>query len=1452
MKRALRIGAKVIGWTLLSVVALLLSVLLTVILLGRTDWGHHKILAIALPQIQKQLDGHLKIGRIGGDLTHGLVLYDVEVDDVERQPVVRLAALTVRYNLFGLTHHQIDLTELKVEQAWVQVRVMRDGRLNVATIAKPSTTPEPPPDPNAKPYSIAIGKVWADLEARYDAPRADPPYNHINGKAHLEGHARIDGSRIEAKLETLTLATVRPLVAQIALKGGVKLNGGAISADDLRLVLDTEGAQLRKLLPNVKLRGKWQVELDASGPAHQLAVTVHARPPAGSLDVAAELATGGQSFDLDRLTWTATVKARGIDPVAAVAGTPHGDVRLDASGEGKGTHGSVELASLVAAVAGAHVDAHGRFTLAGNGQVDADVAARDLSQLRTLGINGIAGSLHAKAQVTKSGTHIGANVDAAGTQLSFAGNHVGRLQVHVHEQDFIGEAHVAAVGIKSSGLVLDSLNLDASGTTAAIKLALSAHGPNATWVDVQLHGTPTVARHNGSNAVTGADLTIDNLAVARQQQKWATTKPATVRVHGGVVVDGLALASGAQKLNLSARYRFDDGALEAHVQGRALDARQLAALAQPAQAAANVPKTSLNLDVAARGTSAKPVADVALEGYSERNDQLGIPRIDAKLTLRYADDRAKGDLACNAGGQSVKTTLDLPLVLTGSRPLALDLEVKDVALAQWRRMLPATLAELDGKLDASVKATGTTDRPELAVDVHGRAVALGEQAKNNDLHVTLGYKNKELSAKADVTLQQQVLGRNAGALSVELSLPLGLTLGMLQSKPAALLQQLQSRTRLAAKVKLTKLDLARFPFAALGLAPPVRAGELDGSMKLTGTMRQPLVAFDLEGHQLAAGKADKIELALSAGYRKDKATVDLSVSLRGSPLVKLQGEAPIDVERLLNHQSISGTPLKVDGQIPGFDLARVQDVVPQLAGKLTAAVVVRGTVAKPTAKLDADIAQLNLGTMQYDKFQAQVVYDDAQAVAKIEAHEVKGGNLSVAATLPAAAAQPIAATVRAQNFYVDLANQNLTNPRLVKGTLSAQIDAHGPRSAPTITGFVRFDNGQLALADDPRLYTNIKVDVGIAPGRITLKSAEAKLGEGSIKANGYVALDGLKPKSMDLRAYPRKFPIAPGNIGTFVDADVHAQGSGDAEGMTGTITIEKGTARLPALADVAGRQLQSTGPLPDVKFTDPEALRAAAKEKKDEAEAATISLSAKIPGPFHIRGKELSTDLSGNLGVDIAGSTVRVRGRVEAGAGWIEILSRRYNIEKLQVVLAGEIDPNPQLDVRLTREMSEAMLVIEVHGTAKKPQLLLSCDPPIYDQSEIIGAILSGDPAQQREDNRSLDQKATGAISGLVVGKIKDQIAPNLPIDVIKVDTGGSSSSDSTGLGDTRIEVGKYITDTIYVSYVHQFGLTTIGTQRLNANEADLEWRFKKRYELETAFGDAAVGRVNLYWTVRY
>jgi translocation and assembly module TamB len=270
-----------------------------------------------------------------------------------------------------------------------------------------------------------------------------------------------------------------------------------------------------------------------------------------------------------------------------------------------------------------------------------------------------------------------------------------------------------------------------------------------------------------------------------------------------------------------------------------------------------------------------------------------------------------------------------------------------------------------------------------------------------------------------------------------------------------------------------------------------------------------------------------------------------------------------------------------------------------------------------------------------------------------------------------------------------------------------------------------------------------------------------------------------------------------------------------------------------------------------VVFVDAAALRArrAKAEAANEDTTPRADVIAHIPGPFHVRSRELTADLKGDLDVKLVAGVPKISGTAETTWGHVEVLNRRYEIDHARVSFDGDVDIDPALDVRITREITDTRVIVEVHGTAKKPTLVLASDPPIYDQSQIIGIIVSGDPGNQRIDNRSTDQKVVGAISGVLVNKIKDQIAPGLPIDVIRVDTGTDSSFG--GLGTTRLEVGKYLTESVFVSYVRQFG-TPNGLRKQNSNEANLEYRFLRRFAITSRFGDAGVGGLDFYWTLRY
>jgi len=58
----------------------------------------------------------------------------------------------------------------------------------------------------------------------------------------------------------------------------------------------------------------------------------------------------------------------------------------------------------------------------------------------------------------------------------------------------------------------------------------------------------------------------------------------------------------------------------------------------------------------------------------------------------------------------------------------------------------------------------------------------------------------------------------------------------------------------------------------------------------------------------------------------------------------------------------------------------------------------------------------------------------------------------------------------------------------------------------------------------------------------------------------------------------------------------------------------------------------------------------------------------------------------------------------------------------------------------------------------------------------------------------------------LAGGQLVNKIAPKIGLDIIKVDLDQVQSTPSTSSTQARVEVGKYLTDRIYLSYDHVFG----------------------------------------------
>ncbi len=435
--------------------------------------------------------------------------------------------------------------------------------------------------------------------------------------------------------------------------------------------------------------------------------------------------------------------------------------------------------------------------------------------------------------------------------------------------------------------------------------------------------------------------------------------------------------------------------------------------------------------------------------------------------------------------------------------------------------------------------------------------------------------------------------------------------------------------------------------------------------------------------------------------------------------------------------------------------------------------------------------------------------------------------------------------------------------RAAKGTLDADLQIESAAPQPIFSGSLALSGGEVAATTLPQLLREIRLLIKLSrDGRIALQELSARAGRGSLKAEGLVELQAGQLKTVSLQSQAKDFPVAAGAYSVWLSTQVNLQGQNDGTTLRTRIEIPRGQVDVPKLS--TGNDVQALGPLADVEFVDAQGrkaraalLAAEAKEREETGSHKPVPLlpahtlvDVDMPGPFVINGPEIKTDLQGHVRAELnseagtRGDPI-IQGDLHALNGWLEILGRRYQIDRAQVSMSGEVPPNPLLDISISRKVEDATIYILVTGSAKKPVITFRSDPATYDQGQIIAMVLSG----SSRGGGSIQQQALGALSSLVVGKLKDQLGAAVPVDVIKFDVGGN---DAMGANQSSLEIGKYLRDNLYLSYTHRFGNPSTILRRLNNDQVALEWWFLRNYQIHLMGGDQGVGSLNLYWNKRF
>ncbi|MBK8479777.1 MAG: translocation/assembly module TamB [Proteobacteria bacterium] len=792
-------------------------------------------------------------------------------------------------------------------------------------------------------------------------------------------------------------------------------------------------------------------------------------------------------------------------------------------------------------------------------------------------------------------------------------------------------------------------------------------------------------------------------------------------------------------------------------------------------------------------------------------------------------------------------------VFAAQRPASVELTVAGFALESLPR-LGLGAAGLGGTLALSARLAGELSSPRLSADLELKDARLAG-LKGVNVHAVLALDDR-LRLRADATQGASRLLQLEGRLALTAAEALGVgadPLGRLGRAP------LQLRIE-SGSVRLEQLTMLLPSFA------PLASGRLRGrahlGLRAGGQLFDPHVELELllDAARLDRQRLGDLRLRAQLGSAEPAASTratlrfarDGQVLLRGRAALKRGVEELLRFPKRIGEAALTGT-LELP-QTPLRGLAQQDGWLSQLeGGVLTGRASVAGTVAQPsfTAALrlhDLRVAGGPVGTLELRAEGAR-----RGVSGQLTLRQPHGGSLASRGQVALTPPEPtIDTTLRGTNLDLGFLAAFLTEVQRTEGRLTIEGSARGPLTRPRVRARVQLSDGRLRARGLPELK-GIALRASLDPQRARLERLVIHSGAGRLVATGSARSAAFLPRDFELSAKAQRFRLGVAPIADAVfDGDLQVSGRLQDMTLVSQVTVDKGVLTLPKLS--SPRRLHPTSTLADVVFVDADARAARVRRQRrkalGEVTQRALDLTTRADS-LMVRGEDLDVELTVALRVKAGpGAAPRIVGSAGIRRGQVTVLGNAYQVEHAVARFSGREPIDPSLDVRLRREFAEGTVSIVLRGTLAQHELILSSEPPSYDQSQLLSLILTGrlDPrAGESGGDKAL--ALASAVAQAVFGLLAKQVAGKVGIDVTRV---GVSQTQDEKKSEARLraeaEIGKYLTRRLYVAYRRVFG----AAETENANEALGEYRISARWLLMALFGDRGVGNLDLAWTYRY
>ena len=939
------------------------------------------------------------------------------------------------------------------------------------------------------------------------------------------------------------------------------------------------------------------------------------------------------------------------------------------------------------------------------------------------------------------------------TDLTAAGTITVRAAEVAPLADIAGLPLIAGAG--RLDVRLDSAGADGA-VAGRVDLALTGLG----WTDPLYAGglgeRLTIAADLGRDA--GGDIRVSDLSVQ----------------SGGVTGSGEAVVAAAlDRMTADITLDVPDLAivtptLRGPVRLRAQASGPLAApdltvtATSPALDAAGTPLRDARLDLTAQGVSGAGTAGtVSLAALGPGNAPL---RLHTPYEAPGFTRLRLPQMTVQAAGLDLGGGLDIALA-----PLAIDGRLRG-SVADWAALSALAgipLTGEDGAIDLRLTPTDGDQRAVAVVTADAlRLPDSGAAARSVRLEATLG----NLLTAPTVSAALRVGGGEAG--------------GVVWSSAAANLSGTAERGDITLEVA--------------------------GATGLTAAARYDLTARRVVLTEFAAvtEKQDvRLDLARPAtlSYGNGLGIADLRLT------VNRQGRIDLDAD-------LGPRRVAIDLTVADLPLQLAQDVAagPPVTGLLEARVSIAGPPSNPRGTVFAAVPDLDIPDAAVGDLALRVNGDLAggRLEMRMELEGVQADELTGTASIPVAFSaqglpsipetQPLQALVRWRGQVETLWQLVPLVGHRLSGTGAGVVGIDGTLADPQLTADVRLSNGRYENLEYGTVLTDLAVEASRQPdGAVGVVLTARDGGDGALRLDARTRLDEdntlVVAATGDLRSATL---VRRDDLVVALSGPLGIDGPLDGGGLTADLTVDYALLRL---VNSLGGGVRT---LPVVEVGGDAAQRA--RQQAEAAESPSVlnvGLDVRVSAPnrLYVRGRGLESEWSGTVRVTGTSDRPSVVGQVQVVRGRFDLVGNTFVFTDGVVELTGGGAVDPSFDITAENETRDGMTaIIHVSGTASRPQLDLTSRPPLP-EDEVMARVLFGRSLSDLGPVEALQAaNAVRVLSGLG-GEgpgIMDVMRDTLGVDTIRV--GG-------GADGPAVEIGKYITEDVYVGVEQGAGVDSGG-----------------------------------------